>query len=214
MKISVIIPTLARPTLFRAVRSFIDASRGQDAELVIVGDGVTEEAIRTAAGLMGGLTNDPRFRVFSTEATRCWGAHQYDVGMIHAEGDWAMFLPDDDMLTPDSIEAVRKHVEASPSPVHIFAAKMAHWGGRVLQGSVRCCEVTASQLVIPLAANKLWLLNAIVDTRRQPLWADNKSQTFDHAYISAILDWYAPTEPVFHSEVINIADQQNNGRVF
>lgn len=208
--ITVIIPTLGRPTLVRALRSVVDTQLGVDDEVIVVGDGPTPYA-EWAVGEM----HDPRVRYIEGAHTRRWGAAQYDHGMALAKGEWCAFLPDDDYMPEGALDAIKRGIAATPTrPVHIFSAQMLHWGGRILGGSDRVCEVTASQLVVPGPLNKLWLVNAVVTMEPQPNWADqDKQQTFDHAYIAATIKWYGEA-PVFHSEVISVADQQNNGRAF
>lgn len=207
--ITVIIPTLGRPTLVRALRSVVDTQLGPEDEVIVVGDGPQPYA-EWAVGEL----HDPRVRYVEGAYTRRWGAAQYDHGMALSKGQWCMFLPDDDYAPPGALDAVRAGVEGTDKAVHIFGAKMLHWGGRVLSGTRDCCAVTASQLVIPGPSNKLWLLNAVVTTAPQPNWADQeKSQTFDHAFITATVAWYG-MEPVYHSAIISEADQQNNGREF
>ena len=199
--ISVIIPTLGRPTLARAIASV----RGQMApgdEILVVYDAAEVPPLKEY---------DICVRYMAYGPTRSWGAAQYDYGMDQAQGDWCVFLPDDDYMAPGALDAIRRGVEGKPG-VHIFACQMNHWGGRVLRGSKNVCEVTANQIVVP-APHRLLGVGG-VSPELMPRWAGSKAQTFDHAYLMAMLKWYGQTDPIYHDEVICIADQQNNGRVF
>jgi len=191
MKISIIIPTLGRPTLRRAVQSAL-ASMSLEDELIVVGDGPISDKVRWVGELY------PRAIYYETPPTRCWGAAQLDRGMGLATGDWLMFLPDDDTMTFGACDAVR--CRCMVKGVHVFACLMQHWDNRVLQRSMRVCEVTASQIVVPRGCPATWVLN---DT-----------QTFDHAFLVRTLALYGQAEPWYHDEVICIADQHNEGRVF
>ncbi len=204
-RLSVIIPTLGRPTLQRAVNSALREMPPTD-ELIIVGDGPTPGADWVKE-------YDPRIRYFEHGPTRSWGAAQYDFGMQMAEGHYCVFLPDDDYMPTGALEAIREGVTPYVACVHVFACRMDHWGGRVLRGSKNMCEVTANQIVVPAPNSREGIIEQVV-SKPMPHWADSKAQTFDHAYLMAMLKWYDQENPVFHPEVICIADQHNNGRVF
>jgi glycosyltransferase involved in cell wall biosynthesis len=191
MKLSIITPTLGRPTLKRAVDSAL-AAMGPVDELIVVGDGPQPNAHWCE-------DYDSRLQYVEYGPTRCWGAAQYDWGMELATGDWIMFLPDDDMLTPHACDSVRRLVTPG-NQVHVFACLMQHWG-IILCKSKLVCEVTLSQLVVP---------NIDVPVKL----ADDSSQTFDHAYLTKLLKHFGQSDPVYHDEVIGIADQHNNGREF
>jgi glycosyltransferase involved in cell wall biosynthesis len=205
-RISVIIPTLGRPTLHRAVSSVLH-QLGPNDELIIVGDGPTPNIQWVIDH------GDPRIRYGETNPTRSWGTAQYDFGMDLSEGDWCVFLPDDDWLPDGALDAVRRGVQGTTG-VHVFACQCLHWGGRILRGSKNCCEVTANQIVVPAPFSHKGMLERVVTPEKMPRWADSKAQTFDHAYLTAMLKWYGQTDPHYHDEVICMADQQNNGRVF
>jgi len=208
-RISVIIPTLGRPTLQRAVDSVLPQLG--DGELIIVADGpVSQMCWGWIATLM---TLDPRVRYYETAPTRSWGAAQYDYGMDIAVGDWCVFLPDDDWMPEGALDAIRRGVQGKDG-VHVFGCLMEHWGGRILRNSAKCCEVTANQIVVPAPHRRKGLLEQVVTPKPMPRWADSKAQTFDHAYLTSMLRWYGQPEPHYHDEVICVADQQNNGRVF
>lgn len=208
--ISVIIPTLGRPTLIRAVDSVL-AQLGDLEELIVVGDGPIPAECWEWLTLLS--ATDKRVKYYETAPTRSWGAAQYDHGMNMAHGDWCVFLPDDDWMPPGALDTVRRGVQGKDG-VHVFGCLMQHWGGRILRHSAKCCEVTANQIVVPTPHSRKGILEQVVTPELMPQWADSKEQTFDHAYLTAMLKWYAQAEPHYHDEVICIADQQNNGRVF
>jgi len=200
--ISVIIPTLGRVQLERAVRS-VTSQLGPLDELIVVGDGPTERGRRIMAN-----TFDPRTFYVETEATRSWGTHQYDVGSWRARGDWLMFLPDDDIMAPRAIEAVRAGVMGyHRNTLHLFACKMEHWGGRILANTTECGAVTANQIVIPNIRDEA----GFPDPSR-PQWSASRRQIFDWDFLMASLKYYGQEEPIFHDDVICIAVEQNLGQ--
>lgn len=192
IRVSVIIPTLGRTCLPRTVLSAL-AAMGPEDELLVVADGPSQ-----AARLMMAELYDPRTRYLETVVTHHIGTEQLDLGSEVATGDWLMFLPDDDLLPKDAVEIVKKAVEGRPG-VHVFACNMIHWGV-VLKYSMVYSSVTGNQIVVP----------------RLPFrakWADNPNYGADHTYLMNALKLWGQDEPIYHDEVIAIADQENKGRM-
>jgi glycosyltransferase involved in cell wall biosynthesis len=197
--ISVIIPTLGRPTLIRTLSSVLRQMHVDD-EIIVVADGHLDDVSDFFKD-----TLSPNIRYFEHGPTRQWGAAQYDYGIFQARGDWAMFLPDDDYMPAGAMDAVRTGVEGALG-VHVFACLMEHWGNRVLARSKNVCEVTANQIVLRLQDAKQSTF---------PRWADRADvQVFDFEFLKAVLAWYRVDEPHYHDDIICVADQQNNGRAF
>lgn len=190
-RLSIIIPTLGRTTLQRAVNSAL-ASMGPQDELLVVSDGYFRHARQVML-----WTDDPRTRFIETAPSRSWGTMQYDVGMAMATGEWCVFLPDDDIMTPEACAAVRGGVHHMG--VHVFACRMDHWGGRVLSRSKNCGEVTANQIVVP--------------RETEVSWQRSDRQVFDWDYLNAVLAFWNQHEPYYHDDIICIADQANLGKV-
>jgi glycosyltransferase involved in cell wall biosynthesis len=96
--VSVIIPTVRRPTLLlRALRSvFIQTY--SNIEVIVVVDGPDEDTVTVL-----GTVSDPRIRVIVNSESRT-AAGARNVGVAHATGEWVAFLDDDDEWSPDKLE--------------------------------------------------------------------------------------------------------------
>jgi glycosyltransferase involved in cell wall biosynthesis len=189
--ISIIIPTIGRLSLDRAVMQALDAMGPED-ELIVVGDGPQQRARQIMSHRF-----DPRARYMETLSTRAFGCFQYDVGSMFAIGDFLMFATDDDEMPREAVRYVRAGVEGKPWP-HVFS--MFHRPmNKVLRASINSCEVGAQQIVVPNIVEKL------------ARWSDNTSTTNDHAYLLATLARWQRM-PEFHNEIIAILCQHNMGR--
>jgi glycosyltransferase involved in cell wall biosynthesis len=122
--ISVVIATLGRPTLQRAV----DSARWAD-EIVVVYD-----AEELPARIPDGA------RAYACGPTNHWGAEQREYGIARASGTHVAFMDDDDVYIPGASPAIRRAVRARPARVHIFKMRDTEreYGGHgsVVQGSI------------------------------------------------------------------------------
>lgn len=99
-RLSIIIPTHARPTLVkRAVRSVLSTSRS-DIEVLVVEDNAT-----CAAEELQDLGQNTALRVISRTGPR-GASGTRNAGVAQAQADVILFLDDDDALFPDYIDKV------------------------------------------------------------------------------------------------------------
>lgn len=103
-RISVVIPTIGRPTLQAA----IDTAAWAD-EVIVVYD-----AAEVPADAPTGVV------VYACGPTRHWGAEQRSLGIARASGTHIAFIDDDDTFTKVAADAIARAVAARPSRVHIF----------------------------------------------------------------------------------------------
>lgn len=96
MKLSVILPTIGRPTLQRAIDSIPEDPRVQ---VVLIGDGVPF----ARNGRFVSVTRYPR----SGDA----GYSARNLGLPAATGDWLAFMDDDDYFTPDGVRTILDYCE-------------------------------------------------------------------------------------------------------
>jgi Glycosyl transferase family 2 len=114
-RVSVVVATVGRPSLQRAV----DSAAWAD-EVIVVYDGAE-------------LPSPPPrgATVYAYGPTRHWGAEQRNLGISRARGTHLAFLDDDDVYTADAREAIERALTARPSRVHIFRMRR---GDRIFGG--------------------------------------------------------------------------------
>ena len=131
-RVSVVIPTIGRETLQRAVDS---ASWAHEVIVVFDAPDVPTEAPRGATVLACGPSNH-------------WGAEQRRLGIGRASGTHLAFMDDDDEYTTCAADVVSRALAARPGRVHIFAMRKGHvvYGGR---GCVYDGGVGTPMFVVP-----------------------------------------------------------------
>ena len=124
MTVTVVMPTVGRPSLERAIASVVDQLEDSD-ELLVIGDG--ERPV--AADVVAGFQPAPVTYVECLRPGSVFGNAQRDFGMQLAYGrsSHLMFLDDDDVYVHGGFDVVRRELEFNPNSAHIFRAR---WGPR------------------------------------------------------------------------------------
>jgi glycosyltransferase involved in cell wall biosynthesis len=95
--VSVIIPTLNRPTLLMRALASVFCQTWRELEVVVVVDGPDPDTVAILQTI-----DDPRLRVVvNTQSLTAAGAR--NVGMDRAKGKWIAFLDDDDEWLPEKL---------------------------------------------------------------------------------------------------------------
>jgi len=95
--VSVIIPTLHRPTLLTRALASVFRQTWRELEVIVVVDGPDPDTIAILRSI-----GDPRLRVIiNPQSLTAAGAR--NVGMDHAKGEWIAFLDDDDEWLPEKL---------------------------------------------------------------------------------------------------------------
>ena len=95
--VSVIIPTLHRPTLLTRALASVFRQTWRELEVIVVVDGPDPETIAVLQTI-----DDPRLRVIvNPRSLTAAGAR--NAGMDHAKGEWIAFLDDDDEWAPEKL---------------------------------------------------------------------------------------------------------------
>jgi glycosyltransferase involved in cell wall biosynthesis len=113
--ISLIIPTIGRPSLARAIASVRLQRWLPGDEVIVVLDGpqpVTRELV--------GQFHLPIRLIEIVGPSNDWGHTPRNIAMPQATGTHLMALDDDDELTPDAVDRVRQALRAAPDQPHIF----------------------------------------------------------------------------------------------
>jgi glycosyltransferase involved in cell wall biosynthesis len=136
--ITVVIPTLNRPTLARTVKS----AEGAD-EVVVVGD-----CMPPAAGQV-------RLEAQPLSVHREGRAAELrNVGMRRATGNWIAFMDDDDVFTPGAIDMIRKAVSGNAPALYLF--RMHFCGVRWSLPILEINNVGTPMIVCPARGWRPW----------------------------------------------------------
>lgn len=128
--ISVILPTVGRPTLAAVLRSYVAAGLSGDDEVIILNDGGNRATWRALEETRDELIRmaGPDSWLFDVRvidilpAGGDYGHPARNYGMSIARKDWLMFGQDDNVLTADCIGDIRSELDANPGAVHIWRA--------------------------------------------------------------------------------------------
>lgn len=113
--ITLIIPTIGRPTLAHTLRSVRGQAWIAGDEVLLVGDGPTP----AARSLWRQFCLPGRYLEVPGPA-RDWGHTPRNLVMPQAAAAYLMALDDDDELTPGAVAAVRAALAAAPGRPHLF----------------------------------------------------------------------------------------------
>jgi len=149
VRLSVVIPTIGRPTLERTLDSVISAKYRAGDEVIVVGDGKIPEAER----LVTANTHRMNAIYHETEKTGGWGGPQRTLGMHLASGTHLLFMDDDDVYAPTAFEIIRKAALEHPSKLIIFKMQSftTRWAWKVLWShkSIFLGNVGTPMIVVP-----------------------------------------------------------------
>ncbi len=144
--LSIIIPTIGRPSLLAAVDSvWVQLADGD--EVLVVFDDAFYEADAENLPFPRGVMTFP--------CTGCqhndFGATARNVGLMLARGSHIVWLDDDDQLEPGALDAIRRGIASTPGALHIF--RMVQPSGRVLwrRREIESNNVGTPMLVAPRA---------------------------------------------------------------
>jgi glycosyltransferase involved in cell wall biosynthesis len=156
IRLSIIIPTIARQSLLRTLQAL--APQLRDDEVIVVGDGPRPRV----AGMIDGMGD--HFRYMQGPATAEWGNAQRHTGLLHATGDYVWFVDDDDTPEPDALDAIRQAASEHPGKALMFRCQWNNYR-YVPDGTVwwetegDTLHVGTPMLVVPNVPEKLgsWL---------------------------------------------------------
>lgn len=149
--ISLIIPTVSRPTLARALASVKRQEWQSGDEVILVGDGLQPIAreLWNQFGLPG------RFIEVAGPA-KDWGHTPRNIVHPIATGTHLMALDDDDQLTPNAVAIVRRAITKEPNRPHIFRMDGTPNVGKVWKEPIlREANVGTPMMVAPNVAGKI-----------------------------------------------------------
>lgn len=110
--LTVIIPTIGRPTLAEALASLAPAGLRADDEVIVVADGL--DLMESVCALVDSVPLPARPRVIAIERAGDYGHTPRNEALEEARGDRIVSLDDDDLAEPGSYDRVRALAEAYP----------------------------------------------------------------------------------------------------
>lgn len=122
--ITIIVPTIARPSLVHSIQSLLNQTN-PNWQAMVVFDGVEPISIPT----------DDRITVLRShklgmiKTPHCCAGHVRNYALDHVATEWVGFLDDDDCLTPDYVEKFYKY---SQEDVDLILFKLVFPDGRVM----------------------------------------------------------------------------------
>jgi glycosyltransferase involved in cell wall biosynthesis len=173
--ISIVIPTIGRPTLKTTLRSIRRQNRG-DIEIIVVSDGPLPSAQRIARITGATFIEGPR--------TQSWGNAQRMIGIEAATGRYLMFIDDDDRHRRRAFKQIRAAISETPDRIVVF--RMTR-DGKVLwrERVVKHTNQGTPQLLVPNVPARLgsWLtfdryesdfdfLTECVALQGEPIWSE------------------------------------------
>src|SRR5687767_10019318 len=103
--LSIIIPTLSRPTLRRTLLSIRPVS---PVEVLVIGDGKQPQA----KALVKELRTEVPYQLYYLKGphTENWGNEQRNMGIEKAQGNHLLFIDDDDIYIPDALKIINRAI--------------------------------------------------------------------------------------------------------
>lgn len=122
----------------------------------------------------------------------CWGHCQINEGMRRAQGDYLVFIDDDDMFTPEALHIIRAAADELTEPQVLMFKFRCERLGRTLPETHEVVEsaIGGHCIVSPNIPEKLGQ------------WTDRYGGDFDFI-VSTLAHW--PEGPVWRDEVIAVA---------
>jgi glycosyltransferase involved in cell wall biosynthesis len=111
--LSIVIPTVGRPSLRRTLEVILPQLAPDD-EVIVIGDGAYQSANEIVKGF------DKRFQYFEHGPTRVYGNAQRDFGISVATKEYLSFMDDDDVYTEDALALIRQSILHRPDSPIIF----------------------------------------------------------------------------------------------
>lgn len=152
--ITIVVPTIGRPTLERTLLS-VTYQLGLKDEVVVIGDGAQPRA----AAICDRFGHKVRY--IDGPETREWGHAQRNLGMAEASGHYLAFMDDDDVYLPGAIETMHRAIHEHGPALYLF--KIKHLGGVIWKrADIGITDVSTQMILVANRQDRLprWRRNA------------------------------------------------------
>ena len=161
--LSLIVPTVGRPSLARTLRSLLYQRSRLAWEVILVGDTHAGTWAHQLAAVPAALTGIPAARYVEHDGGRhAWGHPQRNFGATVARGRYLAWLGDDDVYLPGAFEAIREALCAAPEPRVFLFRWVPPWKAPVLweeAGVLLQDHIDAECIVCPNVPDRLGTWN-------------------------------------------------------
>lgn len=155
--LSVIVPTIGRPTLERTIESIRSQEPDSDkVEIVLVGDSFNGTYKLALDDLIRSERVWHERYAEHDGGIHAWGHPQRQHGQSIARGQWLWWLQDDDVATPGSLAVIRTAIELNGQAPLLFKVHQHHGGRTIWQTEeIKRGNVDADCIVCPNDQSKL-----------------------------------------------------------
>lgn len=152
-KLSIIVPTIGRPSLYETISSIYDAGLQATDEVIVVADGPSSVAVEIAAIFQKRGCNLIYREI--PERTGSVGGPARTLGMSVATGTHVLCMDDDDVYRAGAFKRIREEIAKNPSKILIFKmvamAKRHIWNEIwTVPGSIGLGNVGTPTFCLPL----------------------------------------------------------------
>lgn len=146
MRLSIIVPTVDRPSLTRTLQSIADQPLQTGDEVLVVGG--TGEAVLPFADL--------GFKHLACQPGRNWGCDERTLGIAAASGSHLAFLDDDDWWTEGARQTIAAAVSDETDRPFLFRMQYAASGSTLwFTPEVKVGNVSTQMIVVPNRPERL-----------------------------------------------------------
>lgn len=150
--ISVIIPTLGRPSLRMTLASILDAGLLlRSDEVIVVADG-RETGVEK---ICWDFSMKACIRLLETDESHDWGATQRRLGGVVATRTHLVYLDDDDAMAPGAPELIRTAARKNVEQVLLFRIRHSKHGVLWRTPVVKANNLSTQNIVVPNNKSKL-----------------------------------------------------------
>jgi len=191
--LSIIVPTIGRPTLKRTLESIAAQELLPGDEVLVVQDGPADPAVREPIEAAGW----PWRYLATGSRANDFGATPRNLGMKHARADFLAWIDDDDPYRPGAFAAIRRAIKRHPGRPLMFRMERPGWNTTVWRMmAVRYGNVSTQMFVAPNQPDRLGT------------WGSYRAS--DLAFICSTLEKWPPGSLVWEPFVVATVAQEGS----
>lgn len=153
--LSVIIPTIGRPTLDPLLLALRRQMPAAEVEILVVGDTHRDTWAAPLAAVPALCDRYAARYLRHDGGVHAWGHPQRTYGATAAHGAWLWWLQDDDLPTPEAWGRLRQRLVGGPCLPHLFQTQTWQAGVVWHAPELRLCNIDADCLVAPNVPKRL-----------------------------------------------------------